>query len=142
MKKSILFTGIAAIICMVLMAIVAVLSFNFGIRQASSSENVNIVLSTNDDGYYNIVGDVAIEYAGDRIHSISISDPTLHAFQVSSRYNGGIWLLDMDEGQGVIDELTSLAEDLRSYGYTESADLIDSVIETLSGAGPLTGSST
>ena len=90
-----------------------------------------------------MIGDVEVRYYNGEISCITIKEPVLLSFQVSSEYGGGVWLLNMDDGQAVIDELTETLTLLHSSGKEESAAArIESVLDILSRSGPYTNTNT
>lgn len=102
-----------------------------------------IDISTGGNGFYSMIGDVEVRYYNGEISCITIKEPVLLSFQVSSEYGGGVWLLNMDDGQAVIDELTETLTLLHSSGKEESAAArIESVLDILSRSGPYTNTNT
>lgn len=101
-----------------------------------------IDIGVNEDGYYGLAGDVDIHYSGDNLDYIYVEDPCVLAFNASSERGGGVWLLDLEDGNTAIDELTTVAEALKEAGQTEYAEKINAVIEIIAKGGPLTSAST
>ena len=105
-------------------------------------DSVCVDVSAHEDGFYSLISNVEIHYYDGGIGYISINDPTLLAFQVSSMYKGGVWMLDLDEGQTIMDELTNVSETLKEQGDSELAGKIENLIEIMSRSGPFTNAST
>lgn len=105
-------------------------------------DSVCVDVSVHEDGFYSLISNVEIHYYDGGIGYISINDPTLLAFQVSSIYKGGVWMLDLDEGQTIMDELTDVSETLKEQGDSELAGQIENLIEIMSRSGPFTNAST
>ncbi len=105
-------------------------------------DSVCVDVSAHKDGFYSLVSDVEIHYYDGGIEYISINDPTLLAFQVSSMHKGGVWMLDLNEGQTIVEELTDMSETLKEQGESELAGKIDNLIEIMSQNGPFTNAST
>lgn len=105
-------------------------------------DSVCVDVSAHRDGFYSLMSNVEIHYYDGGIGYISLNDPTLLAFQVSSMYKGGVWMLNLDEGQTIMDELTDVSETLKEQGDSELADKIDNLIEIMSQSGPFTNAST
>ncbi|MGN0295102.1 MAG: hypothetical protein ACI4D3_13970 [Lachnospiraceae bacterium] len=105
-------------------------------------DKVCVDVRTNEDGFYSLASDVEIHYCNDNIESISVNEPTLYAFRVSSAYKGGVWLMDLEKGQHVLDELSAAAVSLRASEENELAEKIENLIEIISQTGPFTQAST
>lgn len=110
--------------------------------QTESYDNVCVDISKNKNGFYSVTGDVEIHYINGTVDSISIHDPTLYAFQVSSAHKGGIWVMDMDEGEAMKQEFSDIAASLRSCGKTELAQRVEKEMDRLAKSGPFTQAST
>ena len=105
-------------------------------------DSVCVDVSAHEDGFYSLISNVEIHYYDGGIGYISINDPTLLAFQVPSMYKGGVWMLDLDEGQTIMDELTNVSKTLKEQGDSELAGKIENLIEIMSRSGPFTNAST
>lgn len=104
--------------------------------------DICVDIGINEDGYYALMGDIEINYSKDAVDYIYVEDPAVLTFSVSSEYKGGVWVLDLDEGQKAIDELTEIVEILKASGNSELTSRIEAVIETISNSGPFTQAST
>lgn len=111
-------------------------------NQTVAYDGVCLDISTNKDGFYNLMSDVEIHYYDGEIGYISIKNPALLAFQVSSAYKGGLWMMDLEEGQTVVDELSEVAASLRAAGEYGLAEKIEESLHILSDNGPFTQAST
>lgn len=60
-------------------------------------DSVCVDVSAHEDGFYSLMSNVEIHYYDGGMGYISINDPTLLAFQVSSMDKGGVWMLDLDD---------------------------------------------
>lgn len=109
---------------------------------AETYDSVCVDVSAHEDGFYSLMSNVEIHYYDGDVRSISVNDPTLLAFQVSSMHKGGVWILDLDEGQTMMDELTDVSETLKEQGDSGLAAEIDNLIEIMSRGGPFTNAST
>lgn len=105
-------------------------------------DNAYIDIGVNEDGYYGLMGPVEITYYDGELASIYIDDPALLYFTVSSLFGGGVYLVDMPDGDAIIDELTAVAEELKAAGQTELAAKIDAIIAIFVQSGPITSAST
>lgn len=104
-------------------------------------EQVCVDIGVNEDGYYGLMADVEINYYGKELEYIYIDDPALLAFCVSSE-RGGVWLIDLEKGNQIIDELTEVSEALKEAGLTDYGSRIDAIIEKIASCGPFTQAST
>lgn len=104
-----------------------------------SEDFVCIGIRTHEDGYYSLMSSVELSYYEGELSEIYIDEPTLLAFAVSSRYNGGVYILDLTEGEAFIDELSAIAEEIDN---PELVNRINALIEKLQQIGPITGAST
>ena len=100
---------------------------------------VCIGIRTHEDGYYSLMSSVELSYYEGELSEIYIDEPTLLAFAVSSFYNGGVYILDLTEGEELINELSAIAEETEN---PELAERINAIIEHLRQIGPITGAST
>lgn len=100
--------------------------------------DICVDIGINEDGYYALMGDIEINYSKDAVDYIYVEDPAVLTFNVSSEYKGGVWVMDLDEGQKAIDELTEIVEILKASGNSELTSRIETVIETISNSGPFT----
>lgn len=105
--------------------------------------SVCVDIGVNEDGYYGLMSDVTICYSEDgSIAYITVLDPVLLAFNVSSERGGGVYLIDLPDGNEAIDELSAMAEELKATGMTEYAERINRIIEIITSGGPFTQAST
>lgn len=106
-------------------------------------ENICVDIGVNEDGYYGLMSNVSIHYDEDgTLGWISVLDPVLLAFNVSSESGGGVYVINLPSGEKAIDELSSVAEALKAAGMTEYAERIDAVIAIITSGGPYTQAST
>ena len=95
--------------------------------ETKSYENMNIDVQVNKDGYYSLMSNTEIHYSDGEIDYISLDEPILLSFQLSSQRNGGIWLLDKNE--------------LKKQGNNDQLTKIENIIEYLTSTGPITDAS-
>lgn len=105
-------------------------------------DNLYIDIGVNEDGYYGLMGPAELTYYNGELESVYIDDPALLYFAVSSFFGGGVYLVDMPDGDAIIDELSAVAEELKATGQTELAAKIDAIIAVFVQSGPITGAST
>lgn len=98
-----------------------------------------IGIRAHEDGFYSLMSPVELSYYQGELSEIYIDDPTLLAFKVSSLYDGGVYILDLTEGETIINELTAIAEEIDN---PELVNRINAIIEHLQQIGPITGAST
>lgn len=73
---------------------------------------------------------------------VYVEEPAILAFSVSSEYQGGVWILDLNEGNSVLASLEEVRTALSQNGNTDLAEKIDAVIQQFETAGPFTNVST
>lgn len=104
-----------------------------------SEDFVCIGIRTHEDDYYSLMSSVELSYYEGELSEIYIDEPTLLAFAISSRYNGGVYILDLTEGEAFINELSAIAEEIDN---PELVERVNALIEKLQQIGPITGAST
>ena len=104
-------------------------------------ESVCVDIGVHDDGYYGLMANVSIHYNEDgTLGWITVLDPALLAFNVSSTLGGGVYVINLPDGNKAIDELSSVSEALKAAGMTNYAERIDAVIAII--GSPITQAST
>lgn len=114
----------------------------FSKEHMETYENICVDVGTGGDGYYALMSNVEIHYTEDNISYFYIDDPTLLAFRVSSEYNGGVWILDLDEGETILNDLREVNETLKASGNAGLSEKLQNSMDTLANSGPLTQAST
>jgi len=104
-----------------------------------AEDHVCIGIRAHEDGYYSLMSSVELTYYEGELSEIYIDEPTLLAFAVSSFYSGGVYILDLTEGEELINELSAIAAEIED---PELAERINAIIEYLQQIGPITGAST
>lgn len=99
-------------------------------------------IQVNEDGYYGLMGPVELTYYKGDLTNIYIDDPALLYFAVSSQFDGGVYILDLTEGEALIGELTVISKELTKFGDTTLAEKINQIINQIQNCGPITGAST
>lgn len=100
---------------------------------------VCIGIRTHEDGYYSLMSSVELSYYEGKLSEIYIDEPTLLAFAVSSFYNGGVYILDLTEGEELINELFAITAEIDN---PELVGRLNAIIEKLQQISPITGAST
>ena len=113
-----------------------------GDEKIATYDNVGVNVGVNEDGFYNLMSEMEIHYYDDHISYITVNDPKLLAFQVSSKYKGGVWVMNLEDGQKTINELTAASEALRRAGNDELATAIETAVQRIVDSGPFTQAST
>lgn len=104
-------------------------------------ESVCVDIGVHDDGYYGLMANVSIHYNEDgTLGWITVLDPALLAFNVSSTLGGGVYIINLPDGNEAIDELSSISEALKATGMTDYAERINAVIAII--GSPITQAST
>lgn len=104
-------------------------------------ESVCVDIGVHDDGYYGLMANVSIHYNEDgTLGWITVLDPALLAFNVSSTLGGGVYVINLPDGNKAIDELSYISEALKAAGMTDYAERIDAVISII--GSPITQAST
>lgn len=141
MKK--LLSIIIALFCIITLSSCGQTETQQETRADEKYENVCVDIGVNEDGYYGLMADVEIHRDTDgELGYIYIENPALLAFCVSSKWDGGVYILKQTEGNEIIDTLTEIAETLETAGNSELADQLNEVISTLGYSGPITKAST
>ena len=52
---------------------------------------------------------------------LSVENPALLSFQIFSKYHGGVWLFDNEEGSQILSELKDLKEKFSQAGMDEES---------------------
>ena len=96
-------------------------------------ESVCVDIGVHDDGYYGLMANVSIHYN---------EDGTLGwiTVLVSSTLGGGVYVINLPDGNKAIDELSSVSEALKAAEMTDYAERIDAVIAII--GSPITQAST
>lgn len=106
-------------------------------------ESLHVDMKLHNDGYYAFMSDVEVHYGADHaIEYLSINNPSLLSFNVSSQFNGGVWILDLNEGEKILNELKDVNDVLKETGNHELSQKIESIILLLENSGPFTQAST
>lgn len=106
-------------------------------------DRIYLDIGTNNDGYYSLVGEAEIHQDEENnINSIYINNPILLAFSVSSEHNGGVWIVDLDEGEKMIKNLEEVSYELKASENKELYEKIMESIQILKNSGPFTKTST
>lgn len=110
--------------------------------ETKNYENMCVDIKINEDGFYSLMSNVQVHYVNGEIDYLSLDEPTLLSFVISSQYNHALWLLDKNEGEKIINNLTELKNELEKQGDDEQAIKIKNIIEYFKNIGPITGAST
>lgn len=105
-------------------------------------ESVIVDIQTGGDGNYSLMSDVEVQVGEHGIESVFVEEPVLLAFSVSSEHQGGVWILDLNEGEEVIESLKKIKERLSEKGNSDLTSELASVIEKIEMSGPFTQAST
>lgn len=105
-------------------------------------ESVIVDIQTGGDGYYSLMSDVEVQVGEHGIESVFVEEPVLLAFSVSSEHQGGVWILDLNKGEEVIESLKKIQERLSEEGSDDLAAELASAIEKIEMSGPFTQAST
>lgn len=73
---------------------------------------------------------------------LSVENPALLSFQIFSKYLGGVWLFDNEEGSQILSELKDLKEKFSQAGMDEESGQAEWLIQQFDSSGPITGAST
>lgn len=111
-------------------------------KEIQQSDHALVDIAVNGDGHYSLMGDVKVQFDGEQVESISIKEPMLLAFSVSSKHQGGVWIMDRDEGEDMLASMEELHRILSQSGNTDLAKQVHALIERFEMAGPISGAST
>lgn len=110
--------------------------------QTQRYEDVFVDIRANGDGHYSLVGTAEVQLGERGVERLTLEEPALLAFSVSSAYAGGVWVMDLKQGETVLSSLREVQTSLSRSGNTALAQEIGSVIAQLETAGPYTQAST
>ena len=105
-------------------------------------DRINIDVEDSNGGYYNILADVKLHCEQGSPVYLSVENPALLSFQISSKYHGGVWLFDNEEGSQLLSELKDLKEKFSQAGMDEESGRAERLIQQFDSAGPITGAIT
>lgn len=105
-------------------------------------EHVIVDVKTDGDGYYCMRSDVEVQFGEYGVQNIFVEEPVLLSFSVSSEHQGGVWVLDLNEGEKVLESLEKIQANLSDEGNSDLAVELASVIEQIEMSGPFTQAST
>lgn len=111
-------------------------------QDVETLENIHIDVQANGDGFYCLRSDAEIQYVDNQIVDIFINDPTLFSFSVSSEYHGGVWLMNLDDGEQILAGITEVRNALDSNENEDLLQELDEILHILEHSGPYTNSST
>lgn len=139
--KKILALLLAASICLVMTACAkSVEASPPSESEAETEKSTVIYIDVGEQGCYNLLADVELNYDDDgELTYISLTDPTLLAFSVSERWEGGVCLIS---GSEMTEIMTLLHEMLQTYRSDALQDDLIKVIEMLENHPAMTGAST
>lgn len=109
---------------------------------ATTYEQVVVDVVDEDKGYYCMYSDVQLAIVDGELAGVTLYEPTLLAFQLGSQFNGGLYLLYLDEGDRAIEILSEVIYELEEAGDTETALKLHELLEIMVFSGPITGEST
>ena len=109
---------------------------------AATYEQVVVDVVDESKGFYCMYSDVQLAIEDGELIGVTLYEPTLLAFQPGSRFNGGIYLLDLDEGDKMIETLSNVIYELEEAGDTDTALKLHELLEIMVFSGPITGEST
>lgn len=113
-----------------------------GQEQTLSLNRINMDIEDADGRYYNALADVEIYYEQGKPIYMSVENPALLSFQLSSKYHGGIWLLNQEEGNQMLSDLKDMKEQFNQQGLEKYCEQVERMIQQLDNAGPVTGAGT
>lgn len=105
-------------------------------------EDICVDIGVNEDGYYGTYADVDINYYDGAVSWIYVKDPTLLAFNVSSEYENGVFIMSGTEGDSLVKVLKETVEAAEAAGNNELATEIYAALEILYRSGPFKQAST
>lgn len=106
------------------------------------SENAAIDIAVGEDGAYCLMAEISVDMFDGEPIGVVICDPTLLAFQVSSKHGNGVFLFDLNNGIEAINDLNDIKNALVKQGDMELVEKIENVICHFDRAGPFCGSGT
>lgn len=89
-----------------------------------NTEQVCVGIKVGESGYYSTMADVELHYYNGKLTDIKVIDPTLLAFQVSEKWDGGAYIYSYEEISEIIDSL-------KQYDDPELEELIKALQQGL-----------
>ena len=112
-------------------------------NEVITKQNLSVGIETNEDGYYALMGDTEISFnSSGEISWICVHEPSLLSYKVSSEWNGGLYLLDLEEGEHLKSLIEEACDQLRSSGRDAAAKKLHTAISIIDESGPYTNAST
>lgn len=94
-------------------------------------ENICVDITTEGDGFYSTFADVTVVYHGNGVSYIVVENPTVLAFKVSDKYDGGVCLIDGAEIEQMIHSLTAAMDSLGEDDTGTASYYISILLELL-----------
>lgn len=105
-------------------------------------EQLYVDIGVGEDGFYGLMAPVDFTFEGGELTQIYIDNPALLYFCVSSRYDNGVYILKLTEGDQIIEALCSVRDALDESGKSDLANRITEVLDILNKSGPIISAST
>lgn len=105
-------------------------------------EQLYVDIGVGEDGFYGLMAPVDFTFEDGELTQIYIDNPALLYFCVSSRYDNGVYILKLTDGDQIIETLCSVRDALVESGKSDLANRITEVLDILNESGPIISAST
>ena len=105
-------------------------------------EGIPVEICANGDGQYLFISDVEVQRGQYGAEYVCIDQPVLLSYAVSSAHQGGVWVLEREEGQQLRERLTRAQALLTDQNSAQAAEEIGAALAQFDAADLFTQSST
>ena len=106
------------------------------------SECAIVNIAVGEDGAYCLMAEISVDMFDGEPIGVVICDPTLLAFQVSERFDNGIYVFSMNEGNEIVERIGKIRDKMADAGNAELAGELQEILDSFGLAGPYCGEST
>ena len=109
--------------------------------QVMQYQSIPIDIKISEDGMYSLIGNVVLQ-SDETGAEVQITDPFLVGYSVSKMQQEGIWILDAEKGENLIEVLSQAQSVLENTKHSELADQLAIALQHVETAGSYVQAST